>query len=340
MCLLRSYHYGNHPEGWFFMTQTAESVTKFHPDKICDQVADLVLDACLRQDPYSRVAVEAIGGHGLIVLVGEVTTKASLDVQTLVKNYYKKLLGKSITVTSNIAHQSPEISQGVDTGGAGDQGIMVGYACNENKAFIPQEMFLSRQLLRPWKTDGKSQVTIDNGKVTEVVLSVQGHSQKELQRFVHRTLAVTTKAQVYCNNTGNFDIGGFDADSGCTGRKIVVDAYGPRVPVGGGSFSGKDPTKVDRSGAYMARWLALRLLKKTGGKEALVKLAYVIGKPEPIMMTAYVDARPVNLTKTLGKDYDCRVAAIIDRFDLRKPIYLQTAASGHFGFNYPWEVAS
>jgi len=205
---------------------------------------------------------------------------------------------------------------------------MIGYACQENEQYLPQEVYIARKILEPFNVDGKSQVTIDNGDITSIVLSVQGKTQLELRRYIQDTYPTTP---LFCNNTGSFDVGGFDADAGVTGRKIVVDAYGPRVPVGGGAFSGKDPTKVDRSAAYMARWVALQFLK-LGAQEALVKLGYVIGSAEPLMKTAIVDGEEQSFT------WDCRPQAIIERFDLRKPIYLQTARDGHFGISsYPWE---
>jgi S-adenosylmethionine synthetase len=316
---------------------TAESVTKRHPDKICDQISDAILDACLEQDPMSRVAVETIGGHNTIVLIGEVTTKAVVDFSSVARSLYNDLIGKDIGVLCNIVKQSPQISQGVDIGGAGDQGCMVGYACAENPERIPEELNLARKLLQPYDWDGKSQVTIENGVVSQVVLSVQNQIQSELEKWVRTFFKgyQNFDYNVYCNNTGAFTVGGFDADSGVTGRKIVVDAYGPRVPVGGGAFSGKDPTKVDRSAAYMARWIALKRLKESGAKEVTVRLAYVIGRAEPVMMTATYNGIEYPLD---NKEFDCRPEAIIERFDLRKPIYLQTAANGHFGYkDYPWE---
>lgn len=313
---------------------TAEAVTRFHPDKICDQISDAIVDACLAQDPYARVAVETIGGHNALVLIGEVTAAGAVDFSSIARKTYKTLTGKDIGVLCNIVSQSEEIAQGVDRGGAGDQGVMVGYACRENEAHIPQELYLARQLLSPFTTDGKSQITMEKGNVTSVVLSVQGETQVKLKRYIQTFFKKmpTHDLVIYCNHTGAFTVGGFDADSGATGRKIVVDAYGPRVPVGGGAFSGKDPTKVDRSAAYMARWIALCELKKTGAKEVLVTLAYVIGRAEPVMQVALIDGAEKKLR------YDCRPAAIIERFNLRKPIYQQTASQGHFGHKeYPWE---
>ena len=317
------------------MTHTAESVTFLHPDKICDQISDAILDECLKQDPYSRVAVETMGGHAKIFIMGEITTKANVNYTQVAEDLYKQLTGKDIYVSCHIVSQAPEIAQGVDKGGAGDQGIMIGYACNENEMKLPQEMYLARKLLSPFKVDGKSQVTIENGKVTNIVLSVQGKTQKQLQRYLGKQKFINSRTNFYCNNTGSFEVGGFDSDSGVTGRKIVVDQYGPRVPIGGGAFSGKDPTKVDRSGAYMARWIALKLMKTYGAKEVLVKIGYVIGKAEPIMTTAIINGE---VKHELDFRYDCRPEAIIEKFDLRRPIYLQTAREGHFGNKeYPWE---
>lgn len=314
----------------------AESVTHMHPDKICDQISDLILDEHLKQDPLSRVAVETTGGHGYIALFGEVTSKAKIDYEKLVTEFYKNLTRNKIKVEAHISAQSPEISQGVDTGGAGDQGIMVGYACSENDACIPQEMYLCRRLLAGITVDGKSQVTIENGKVTSVVLSVQGENRNGLVKKVKGAGITIEEKYIYANNTGAFDIGGFEADSGCTGRKIVVDAYGPRVPVGGGAFSGKDPTKVDRSAAYMARWVALQLLKKYGAQEVLTQIGYVIGRAEPLIKTAIIDGKEEQIA------FDCRPSAIIERFDLRKPIYHDTAKNGHTGRmeELPWESFS
>lgn len=311
----------------------AEHVSFMHPDKICDQISDHLLDEYLKEDKSARVAIETGGGHGHIVLFGEVTAKIKIDHEKSVNDFYKKLTGKDILVKSHISAQSPEIAMGVDTGGAGDQGIMVGYATRENEEYIPHEIYLARKLLEGFAVDAKSQVTIENGKITSVVLSVQGKKREELVQHVHKCGLEVQKNKIYANNTGAFEIGGFDADSGVTGRKIVIDAYGPRVPVGGGAFSGKDPTKVDRSAAYMARWVALQLLKKHSAKEALVKIGYVIGGAEPLIKFAVVDGRETEF------DYDCRPAAIIERFDLRRPIYLDTAKNSHFGRigKLPWE---
>lgn len=305
----------------------AESVTSRHPDKICDIISDAIVDACLEQDKFSRVAVETIGGHNTVCLIGEVTTNAHTDYAKVARETYRELTGKEIGVFTNIVKQSNEIKKKVDNGGAGDQGMMIGYACNENDMFLPKEMYLARKLLEGYEVDGKSQVACTPRMVYDVVLSVQGKSQQELE---NRVKEVCGECEMYCNNIGSFDVGGFDSDSGCTGRKIVVDAYGSRVPVGGGAFSGKDPTKVDRSGAYMARWIALQLLKEYEAHEVLVKLGYVIGKSEPLLKEAYIDGVIEDVR------FDCRPQAIIERFDLRRPIYKDTAMNGHFGRGLIW----
>lgn len=316
------------------MKLIAESVTAYHPDKICDRISDAILDACLAQDPNSRVAVETMGGHGEISLTGEITTKASVDYKRTAKSVY----GKDIYVREKIVTQSPEISKGVNKGGAGDQGIMVGYACSETPTYMPLEMYVAKSLLAPYEVDGKSQVVINEDKEIEsIVLSVMGEKRDSLRQAIANYMSISPiklspKAEIYCNNTGSFDIGGFDADAGVTGRKIVVDAYGPRVQVGGGAFSGKDPSKVDRSAAYMARWVALQLLKKYGAKEVLVKIGYVIGSAEPLIKTAIVDGHEEEV------QFDCRPESIIERFQLRRPIYEDTAKNGHFGRStLPWE---
>jgi S-adenosylmethionine synthetase len=308
----------------------AESVTCCHPDKICDIISDTIVDACLAKDPHSRVAVETTGGHGLIVLMGEITTKAQVDYVWMARQVYRELTGEDIVVLSNITTQSPEIKTKVDSGGAGDQGLMIGYACNENEQQIPMEMCYARKLLEGIGVDGKSQVIMDRNVVKSVVLSIQGKSKDVLESIVGWT--IPNKCEMYCNNIGSFNIGGFESDSGCTGRKIVVDAYGGRVPVGGGAFSGKDPTKVDRSAAYMARWVAKQILNRSGAGEVLVKLGYVIGKAEPLLKEAYIDGKLEKFP------YDCRPQAIIERFDLLRPIYADTAKNGHFGREgLPWE---
>ncbi len=322
----------------------AEAVTRLHPDKICDQISDAILDECLKQDPKSRVALETSGGHGIISVTGELTTDAYVDVRKIVEQVLEKPYGVQI----NIVKQSQDIAAGVDKGGAGDQGIMVGYACDENDQHIPQELFIARDMCQfiysRYPQDGKTQVTLDEDKkITSIVASFNNVTRSELLTAVQDYLGLYLhrleheNVTFHINSAGDWSTGGFDADSGVTGRKIVVDAYGPRVPVGGGAFSGKDPTKVDRSAAYMARWIALQLLKQHQAKEVVVKLGYVIGEEEPVMKTAWIKKQDDSII-IASFSYDCRPLAIIDKFNLQRPLYLKTATQGHFGFpEYPWE---
>ena len=239
------------------MIRTAEFVSPGHPDKMCDRISDAILDLCLEQDPNSRCAVETTGGHGKVFITGEVTTEAKLSDEDI-----KRIVKQISNVDDVIIHldtQSPEIAQGVDTGGAGDQGIMIGYACDENQEYVPQEYFLARNLNRylyaNYRTDGKTQVTM-NGNSLRVVASFQGAPKEELEQKVLKFFSQFSDYRIdalHCNPAGDWDIGGFEADAGLTGRKLAVDNYGPRVPLGGGAFSGKDATKVDRSATYMAR---------------------------------------------------------------------------------------
>ena len=317
--------------------KTAECITPNHPDKICDRISDAVLDECLKQDPYSRVAVETMGGHGKVYITGEVTSNAILDIPEIVNRTY----GQNINTTVNLVKQSNFIAQGVNTGGAGDQGIMVGYACDENAEMIPQELHLARNLCKEiykaYPYDGKTQVTLENGKIKTVVASFQNAPTKELNRIVKGWLRINSAENVtlHCNPAGEWSMGGFDADAGVTGRKLVVDNYGPAIPIGGGAFSGKDSTKVDRSAAYMARKIAvdqLQLLPKQETKnEVFVYLAYAIGYDQPVQATMIVNGEEKPVT-----GYDLSPNGIIEYLGLRDPKFAQTAAWGHMGTNQTW----
>lgn len=320
------------------MIRTAESVSPMHPDKICDRISDAILDECLRHDPNSRVAVETMGGHGIITITGEVTTNAYFNAREIAQ----RIAGKQYGVQVNIVQQSPEISQGVDQGGAGDQGIMVGYACNETPEKMPLEVILARRLNQfiygqfPW--DGKTQVTLENGKIKSIVASFQNVGRELLESCVLDFLSMydtdPKEVQVFCNPAGDWSIGGFEADTGVTGRKLMIDNYGPRVPIGGGAFSGKDGTKVDRSAAYMARKLAVELLRRLNAREVFVYLAYAIGKAEPLQATAIVDGVELILREEI-KDLTPR--GIIDFLKLKEPQFEKTAEWGHFGNGFTWD---
>ena len=243
------------------MIKTAECVSPMHPDKMCDRISDTLLDLYLQGDPNSRVAIETCGGNGKVFITGEVTSNTKVSDDDIKSVVYDISGVKDVIIHLN--SQSPEISQGVDTGGAGDQGIMIGYACNENDQYLPQEYFLSRELNKfvygKFPYDGKTQVTM-NGNSLRVVCSFQNAPSDELQKLVLQYFEDYPQYHIealHCNPAGDWDIGGFTADAGVTGRKIAVDNYGPRVPLGGGAFSGKDATKVDRSAAYMARRIAV-----------------------------------------------------------------------------------
>jgi len=313
------------------MFNTAESVTPKHPDKICDRISDAVLDECLRKDPDSRVAVETTGGHGIISVTGEVTTKGYVDVRKIVK----RIVGNKYGIQINLERQSPDIAKGVDEGGAGDQGIMIGYACNENEEMIPQEMFLAKDLCKylyyKFMEDGKTQITINNAKeIVAVVCSFNNILTSELKKWIDSWLLYKMKAdnvRVFVNPAGDWSVGSLDADTGLTGRKIVVDAYGPRVPVGGGAFSGKDPSKVDRSAAYMARKYAVELMKKTDSTEIKVSVAYGIGLVKPIIVEVIMDGMIIDVDDIERFEPN----NIIKELDLKKPIYEKTAEWGAFG---------
>jgi S-adenosylmethionine synthetase len=316
------------------MIRTAECVTPNHPDKICDRISDAILDACLEQDSNTRAAIETMGGHGIITITGELTTEAYVDIPSIVKGVY----GKDIGVQTNIVKQSPEIAQGVDTGGAGDQGIMVGYACNENKDMIPQELYLARDLCKKiyesYPFDGKTQVTLDDGKIKTIVASFQNAPKESLEQIITEWLDYKVEGiEIHCNPAGDWTQGGFDADAGVTGRKLVVDNYGPRVPIGGGAFSGKDSSKVDRSAAYMARKIAVDCLKHNNAKEVYVYLAYAIGYDKPVQATAIVDGNEM----VLNGEYDLSPNGIVETLGLKKPKFEKTAEWGHMGTGQVWE---
>lgn len=338
------------------MIRTAESVKRGHPDKICDQISDAILDECLKQDKNSRAAIEVMGGHGIITVCGELTTNAYVDIREVVMKVYKDIghNDDNIGVQVNVVKQSPDISQGVDTGGAGDQGVMVGYACNDNKAMIPHELYLARLITNGLEElqsysdkvlpDGKAQVTIDdNNQAIKIVISNQTTDEADLKkRIMDHIIPPIPKAkgcEIFINPTGKFLIGGFDADTGLTGRKIVIDAYGPRVAVGGGAFSGKDPSKVDRSAAYMARHVAVKLLKQWEAQEVTVKVAYCIGKAEPMMANAIIIKSDAVIEKELDKQ-QFTPKNIIKTLKLKDPKYVnyyKTAQHGHFGNGFIWD---
>ncbi len=362
---------------------TSESVTEGHPDKIADQISDAILDACLAQDPYSRVAAETLTATGLVVIAGEITTKAYVDFQSLVRGvvasigYDNALYGfdsNTCAVISTINRQSPNIAQGVDTGGAGDQGMMFGYATNETPELMPLAISLAHKLTRRLtevrksgklsylRPDGKSQVSVEydeNGKpvrIDAVVISSQ-HSEsiptEELRADIlkHVIQAVLPaelldeNTKYHINPTGLFVIGGPMGDTGLTGRKIIVDTYGGAGRHGGGAFSGKDPTKVDRSAAYMARYIAKNIVAAGLADKAEVQLAYAIGVADPVSVlvetfgTGKIGSS--KLTELVRKNFELTPKGIIESLNLRRPIYQKTAAYGHFGRNeegFTWEV--
>lgn len=314
------------------MIKTAECVSPGHPDKMCDRISDAILDAYLAQDPKSRVAIESIGSHGEVWVTGEVTSTATgIDIPAIVE----KIAGLGLEIRTHVVAQSPEIAQGVDTGGAGDQGIMTGYATRETSTYMPREYELARTLCQKvyekFPYDGKTQVTVDeDGRVLSVVCSFQKAPTTELRPLVESI--IPDAAEYHINPAGDWNQGGFDADAGLTGRKIIVDNYGPEVAVGGGAFSGKDPSKVDRSGAYMARRIAVDYLEaRPEAQVVIVKLAYAIGHKEALMAVATVDGVPEQIT-----GYDLTPNGIKTFLGLEAPIYSDTAAWGHFGRGFSW----
>ncbi len=312
------------------MIKTAEFVTPGHPDKRCDFIADSILDAYLAGDKQSRVAIEVMGGHNLITINGEVTSATKPDITALVQG----IVGENYKVIENIALQSREIGRGVDTGGAGDQGIMKGYATSETESLMPLEYELARNLCQKiyavYPYDGKTQVTIDNDAVTVVVASFQNTKNAELLSLVQSIIS----AQEYLiNPAGEWVQGGFDADTGVSGRKLIIDNYGPEVNIGGGSFSGKDCTKVDRSAAYMARRVAVQLLKERKASTVHTKLAYAIGKAEPVMAVVVVDGIEEEIT-----GYDLTPRGIREALKLDTVRYTDTCTWGHFGRGFEWDT--
>jgi S-adenosylmethionine synthetase len=338
---------------------TVESVTEGHPDKVCDQISDAILDACLEQDPESRVAAECFGGHGLLVIGGEITSQAVIDPEMIAREKYKEIgyADDDLEVITRLVRQSPDIAQGVDTGGAGDQGIMYGYAVSGNDDLMPAGISLVHRLTKglsdlrksralPWLLpDGKAQVTITDGQVKSVLISTQhekGISQEEIREALREKLLDSLledweEREFLVNPTGIFLQGGFEADTGLTGRKIMVDSYGGLIPHGGGAFSGKDASKVDRSAAYMARFAAKNIVAAGLAKECLVSIAYAIGKEEPLMVMA-VNENGQDVSRFLENKFDFRPRAIVERLGLKRPIFSNTASYGHFGKNnLPWE---
>ena len=317
--------------------RTAESVSPKHPDKLCDQISDAILDAYFEKDPNARVAAETCGGHGVVFVTGEITSTANdIDIEKIVK----RIAGDNIEVHTKIVKQSPEIAQGVDTGGAGDQGIMIGYACDETPELLPREVVLSRRLnqfiFEKYPYDGKTQVTIaPDDTISSIVASFQNVPHDELEAMVKEFIKennLTGKLELHINPAGDWNQGGFDADTGLTGRKLIVDNYGPRVAIGGGCFSGKDPSKVDRSAAYMARRIAVDYLRNRKAHEVLVRLAYAIGYAEPLEKTVIIDGKPEEI-----EGYNLTPNGIINSLDLKRPIYEKTARYGHFGEGFDWD---
>jgi S-adenosylmethionine synthetase len=358
-------------------------VTEGHPDKIADQVSDAILDACLEQDPYSRVAAETLTCTGLVVIAGEITTKAYVDFQSLVRGvvasigYDNAAYGfdsNTCAVISTINKQSGDIAQGVDTGGAGDQGMMFGYASNETPELMPAPISLAHKLCRqltavrksgklPYlRPDGKSQVTVEydeNGKparIDAVVISTQ-HAESVGNEELHADILkyviqavlpaewLDEHTKYHINPTGRFVIGGPMGDTGLTGRKIIVDTYGGMGRHGGGAFSGKDPTKVDRSAAYMARYIAKNIVAAGLAERAEVQLAYAIGVADPVSVRVETfgtgKVGEAKLTELVRKNFSLTPKKIIESLNLRRPIYQKTAAYGHFGRTEPeftWEA--
>ncbi len=363
---------------------TSESVSEGHPDKICDAISDGILDAIYTQDPNARVACETFVTTGLVLVGGEITTNAYIEVPDIVRQIVKKIGytsadykfdSESCSVLNAIHSQSPDIAMGVDKGGAGDQGLMFGYACSQTPELMPMPIMYAHKLVKklaeirkrsnglmPYlRPDSKSQVTIeydDNNKpvrVDSVVISTQHDAdakQKTIREDVIENVITKVipekyldkKTKYFVNPTGRFEIGGPHGDSGLTGRKIIVDTYGGWAPHGGGAFSGKDPSKVDRSAAYAARHIAKNIVAAKLAGECLVQVAYAIGVAKPV--SVYIDTKGTGkipdkeISKIIMKEVDLTPKGIIDRLQLRKPIYHNTSAYGHFGRNekeFTWE---
>ncbi len=361
---------------------TSESVTEGHPDKLCDQVSDAVLDAVLADDPHGRVAVEALTTRGMVMVAGEMRTATYVDIPGLVRELVRQIgytrpeygfEAESMAIMTSIQEQSPDIAMGVDIGGAGDQGLMFGFAIDETPEMMPMPILLAHRLARrlsdvrkqgtlPYlRPDGKSQVTVEyeDGKpirVDTVVLSAQHDEdvhiddlrQDLLREVIQKVIPpdmLDDQTRYHINPTGRFVIGGPVADTGLTGRKIMIDTYGGFARHGGGAFSGKDPTKVDRSAAYMARYIAKNLVKAGVARKVEVQLAYAIGVPQPVAI--YVDTFGTSevpeekIVAAIRKRFDLSPKGIIKELDLLRPIYRKTAAYGHFGREeegFTWEL--
>jgi S-adenosylmethionine synthetase len=360
---------------------TSESVTEGHPDKIADQISDSILDAILAKDPLSRVACETLVTTGLAIVAGEITTTAAIDYQDVVRStiaevgYTRGKYGfdaETCAVLSSIHSQSPDIAMGVDTGGAGDQGLMFGFACNETEELMPLPIMLAHKLvkglsclrrdgtLKYLRPDGKSQVTVDYEgmrpvRVDAVVVSSQ-HSpdvtqaqmrEDVIEKIIKPTIPaamIDKETKFYVNPTGRFVVGGPHGDAGVTGRKIIVDTYGGAAPHGGGAFSGKDPTKVDRSACYMARYIAKNVVAAGLAERALVQLAYAIGVADPVSVMVRTEGTgripEATMTELVRAHFKLTPRGIGEELTLRRPIYKKTAAFGHFGRTEPeftWE---
>lgn len=371
---------------------TSESVTEGHPDKIADQISDAVLDAIMKEDPMGRVACETVVTTGLVHVVGEITTRCYVDINHIVRETIKEIGytrakfgfdGDTCGVMTSIDEQSPDIAQGVDVGGAGDQGMMFGYATNETPEFMPLSIALAHKLARRLsevrknceldylRPDGKTQVTVEYDgdqpvRVDTIVISTQhhpevkltyngdrepGHMTETVRNFIDKIVGpivpkglIDDRTRYYINPTGSFVVGGPQGDAGLTGRKIIVDTYGGMARHGGGCFSGKDPTKVDRSAAYAARYVAKNVVAAGLADRCEIQLAYAIGVAQPVsvLVETFGSAKVSEemISQLITKNFDLTPAGIIKTLDLRRPIYKQTAAYGHFGrtdIDLPWE---